>query len=858
MDLRALKESPPRDWPVDIRKNLLDILRDDHASETDLLLAAELAGVSSIMNDALKDALRSILQNSSKSERVRSRAAISLRPVIESAKRTENRQGSQPSASDTGWATASASDSDVPPFARLTWGPLEIRRTIGHGRFGTVHVAWDPSLEREVALKILRSADQSAAVIREARLLARVRHPNVVTVYGVDQHDEAVGLWMELIEGLTLRQVLAVRGVLGAQEAALIGIDLCRAVAAVHKAGLLHRDIKVHNVMREAGGRIVLMDFGAGEDRSDPSRVVQGLIGTPVYAAPEIFSGAPPMIASDVYSVGVVLYHLVTMQYPVEGETIYEIASAHERKDVTPLSDRRPELPESFTRVVERALESDRARRYRSCGALLQDLVNALELDTASATRMIPARRRAEIPSMAVLPFVSLGPDQDLDYFCNGLAEEILTALGKVAGLRVASRTSSFGLKQTDTDIRSICRQLEVEAVLEGTVRKAGDRVRITAQLVSAEDGCHLWSEGYVRDVADVFAVQEEIAQSVVDRLKVSVTGISREPLIRRYTDNQRAYHSYLKGRFYWLRRYHGGLQAALEHFQQAIEEDAGYAQAHAGVADVYAMIGFYSLQRPRLAFARALVAAKRALAIDPDLSEAHTSVALVSLGDWDWAEATRQFTRALELDSSQTMARIYWSWLMVLQGDIAGALDQARTAQESEPLSPLVNGGVAHTFYLAKRYDEAIAECEKSFEVDPNFILAIHVNGMCRALQGRLAEAVTIGERAVSMSGGAPFYLGILGHYYARSGATEKVRQIVEQLEHLAGHRYVPPHCFAYIHAGLNEIDRALDWQAKAYDDGASPFNYFSPLIENLQSDPRHSAEVQRMQLRAWTNNGR
>jgi len=719
-----------------------------------------------------------------------------------------------------------------------------------------VHVAWDPSLEREVALKILRSADQSAAVIREARLLARVRHPNVVTVYGVDQHDDAVGLWMDLIEGLTLRQVLAVRGVLGAQEAALIGIDLCRAVAAVHKAGLLHRDIKVHNVMRESGGRIVLMDFGAGEVRSDPSRAEHGIIGTPVYAAPEIFTGAPATIASDMYSVGVVLYHLVTMQYPVAGENIFDIAAAHERGDITPLSDRRPELPESFTRVVERALERDPARRYRSCGALLQDLVNSLELESASATRMTPARRRAEIPSMAVLPFVSLGPDQDLEYFCNGLAEEILTALGKVAGLRVASRTSSFGVKQTDTDIRSICRQLEVEAVLEGTVRKAGDRVRITAQLVSAEDGCHLWSEGYVRDVADVFAVQEEIAQSVVDRLKVSVTGISREPLIRRHTDNQRAYHSYLKGRFYWLRRYHGGLQAALEHFQQAIEEDAGYALAHAGVADAYAIIGLYSLQRPRTAFARALAAAERALAIDPDLPEAHTSVALVSLADWDWAQAARQFARALELDSSQAIARIYWSWLMVLQGDIAGAVDQARTAQESEPLSPLVNGSVAHTFYLAKRYDEAIAECEKSLEIDPNFILAIHVKGMCLALQRRLAEAVTIGERAVSMSGGAPFYLGVLGHYYARSGETDKVRQIVEQLNRLAGERYVPPHCFAYIHAGLNELDRAFEWQSKAYDDGASPFNYLSPLIENMQSDARHSAELHRMQLRAWTTN--
>jgi eukaryotic-like serine/threonine-protein kinase len=226
----------------------------------------------------------------------------------------DDKPGSERSPADSGWATASASDADAPPFARLTWGPLEIRKTIGHGRFGTVHVAWDPSLEREVALKILRSADQSAAVIREARLLARVRHPNVVTVYGVDQHDNAVGLWMDLIEGLTLRQVLAMRGVLGAQEAALIGIDVCRAVAAVHKAGLLHRDIKVHNVMREAGGRIVLMDFGAGEVRSDPSTAVHGIIGTPVYAAPEIFSGAPATIASDVYSVGVVLYRLVTMK----------------------------------------------------------------------------------------------------------------------------------------------------------------------------------------------------------------------------------------------------------------------------------------------------------------------------------------------------------------------------------------------------------------------------------------------------------------------------------------------------------------------------------------------------------------
>lgn len=741
-----------------------------------------------------------------------------------------------------------SSEGQALPSAPNRWGPLELRRILGQGRFGTVYVAWDPGLERHVALKILRDPDRSVAMIQEARLLARVRHPNVVTVYRVDQHENTVGLWMELVEGQTLKQVLAVRGVLGPQEAALIGVDLCRAVAAVHKAGLLHRDIKVENVMREAGGRIVLMDFGAGEIRTGPSTELRQIIGTPVYLAPEIFDGAPPTIASDVYSVGVVLYYLVTMRYPVEGETLYEITAAHARGDMTPLSDRRPMLPGGFARIVQRALERDPARRYRSIEAMQQDLVRGIELEIPSGTRVIPARHPRGIPSMAVLPFVNLGPDEGLEYFCNGLAEGLVTALGKVQDLRVASSTSSLGIKQTDTDIRSICRQLGVDAVLEGTVRKAGDRLRITAQLVNAEDGCHLWSEGYDREMADVFAVQEQIAQNVVDRLKLTVTELPRGPLTRQHTDNPRAYHLYLKGRFYWLRRYHGGLQAALEHFQQAIEEDAGYALAHTGVADAYAIIGFYSFQKPRLAFAKARAAAERALAIDPDLPEAHTSLALINLGDWAWPQADRQFRRALELDPRQAMARVYWSWLMVLQGDSAGAMIQARTAQEMEPLSPLVNGSVAHTFYLARRYDEAVAECTKSLEVDPSFILGIHVMGMCHALQGRLTEAVEIGRRVASMSGRAPFYLGVLGHYYARSGAIREVRETVEELDRLADHRYVPPHCYAYIYSGLNEIDRALEWQARAYDDGASPFNYYSPLIENLHADPRHAAELRRM----------
>jgi serine/threonine-protein kinase len=734
------------------------------------------------------------------------------------------------------------------------WGALECRRKIAGGGFGTVYLAWDPALERDVALKVLQAAGRSEAVIQEARLLARVRHPNVVTVYGIDEYEGTVGLWMEWVDGLTLTEVVAARGLLGGHEASLIGIDVCRAVAAVHKAGLLHRDIKAQNVMLEAGGRIVLMDFGAGEIRSAASLAEPQKIGTPPYLAPELFAGHPATIASDIYSVGVLLYHLTTGRYPVEGGTFEGLAAAHARRQTTPVAERRPDLPPPLVHVIEDALALDPARRHRSAWAMEHELLGVVELHNAldeTVTHEVSARRRRRIPSVAVLPFENLGPDQDLEYFCNGLAEELLTALGKVPGLRVASRTSSYHVTRTETDIRNICRLLEVDSVLEGTVRKAGDRVRISAQLVSAEDGCHLWSEGYDRSTVDVFAAQDEIARSVVDRLKVTLAEFPRRPLIRQHTQNPRAYQCYLKGRFYWTRRYHGGLKAALEQFQKAIEEDAGYAMAYAGLADAYSFMGIYSVQRPRTAFASASEAVDRALAIDPDLAEAHTSLASIRLhNDWNWPEAEREFRRALELDPMQTLPRIYRSWLLVLQGDHGGAAIEARRAQEIEPLSPSVNAGTAHALFLARRYDQAVTECEKSLEVDANFIFAIHLMGMCRAQQSRLKEAIEIGERTVAMSAREPFYLGVLGHYLARNGESDKVHDILEELAGLANTRYVPPHCQVYIYAGANDLDRAFEWQAKAYDNGASPFYYFSPLIENLHADPRHRAHLRQMGL--------
>jgi serine/threonine-protein kinase len=742
-------------------------------------------------------------------------------------------------------AAQTAAEGAPPP---TEWGPLAIREEIGRGRFGTVYRAWDPALERDVALKILHEVAASEAILREGRMLARVRHPNVVTVYGVDRFDGRVGLWMEFVSGRSLKDVVARQGPMGPREAALVAIDVCRAAAAVHQAGLLHRDIKVHNVMCEAGGRVVLMDLGAGESRH---AAPHNNAGTPLYLAPELFDGEPASVRSDVYSIGVLLYYLLTLRYPVEGETAAMVAAAHARLSSIALADRRPAVPPGFVRVVDRALERDPAQRFESVGAMQNALSAALAFDIGSSPPM--ARLAFEsgraAAAVAVLPFANLGPDTDIEYFCSGLAEEVLIGLGKVDGLRVASRSSAIRARDECHDARSICRQLNVDALVEGTVRKAGDRLRITAQLVSAHDGCHLWSEGYDRQLLDVLTVQEQIAVAVVDRLKVTLGDMPRRPLTRHHTANAEAYHDYLKGRDQWSRRYHGGLRTALKYFQKAIAGDGDYALAHAGLADAYSFLVLYSVARPRDAFRDASRAANRAFELAPDLPEAHTSLALIELGHhWNWHAADRLLRRALELDASQSLARIYLSWLLVLEGDARAATEEAREAQGRDPSSSLVQAGAAYALFLSRQYDAASEACKQSLRLDPNLIVAIYVLAMCRAQQGRLAEAIGHMERATAMASDAPFYLGLLGNFYARAGDRERVAEVVRKLEHPRDDRYVPPHAMAYVHAGLNDVDRAIACEAKAFDDGASPFNYYSPIIENLHADARHTAELRRM----------
>lgn len=466
-----------------------------------------------------------------------------------------------------------------------------------------------------------------------------------------------------------------------------------------------------------------------------------------------------------------------------------------------------------------------------------------------------------ELPSVAVVPFVNMRQDPEIEYLCEGLAEEILGMLGRIGGLRVVSRTSSFQFKGRH-DVRTLGRQLHAATLLEGTVTRHGDRLRIRARHVHVADDFVLWSETYEHDMDDVLAVQDEIAARVAERFKLSSGQLAEHAASRRATDNPLAYQLYWQGRYYWSQRYQGKLLIALDFFQRAIDADAAYSLAHAGVADVFSFLGLYSFQKPRDAFALASKAAQRAFEIDPASPEVQTSLALVALGrDWNMPAVIRHLERAVALDHSLVVPRIYHAWTLALFGDSA-ALEVANAAHEQDPRSVLIDCGVAYTHFLLKQYEAGLAGCNIALEREPDLVIAMYVKGMCCAQLGRFDEAITLLERAADRSNRAPFYVGLLGNFYARAGRVADARAVLAELHDRAGKAqtaegvkvYVPPHAFAYVHAGLGDLDAAFEWQRRARDDGAAPFNYFSPVIECMHADPRHEADLRSMGWRQWS----
>jgi len=741
-----------------------------------------------------------------------------------------------------------ARDSDSPP---ATWGSLEIIEKIGEGAFGEVFRARDSRLDREVALKLchperLSPSRQTAGVIEEGRLLARVHHHNVVAIHGAEQHEGLIGIWMEFIDGSTLAEILSERGTLSPEEAMVIGRDLCRALAALHQSDVVHRDIKPRNVMREEGGRIVLMDFGVSCEIDRQVSVSQ--YGTPLYAAPEVLLRNESTYQSDIYSVGVLLFHMVTGHYPVSGRTLQEICEAHQAHQVQLLRDLRPDLPRVFIRIVEQALAVDPARRFATAGQLEQALISAL--GEGSQASDLPT---SDLPSIAVLPFKDLSPQKDQDYFCEGLAEELINALAKIKSMKVAARTSAFQFKDKDQDIRQIGAKLNVGNVLEGSVRKSDGRLRIMAQLINVADGFHVWSEQYDRGLKDIFSIQDEISLAIVETLKVELLGAEKAQLVVKHTVDQQAFDLYLQGRYFWNRRYEGGLKKAIEYFQQAIAKDPDYALAYVGIADSLNLLAYYGYMPPRDGFPKAKAAAHKALELDDTLGEAHASLGwIATFFDWDFPGAEKEFQRAISLSPQYATTRQWYALLLAALGRFDEALAEVRLGQKLDPHSLAIYSVEGVVLNFMRRPDEAIENYYQTLEMDPSFLMAHIWLGQAFLQIGRYSESLEHLQKAMKISGGFPFALGVLGETYGISGRKEEALEVIARFEALAEETYVSPLYWSLPYIALGMKDEAFELLEKGMEvrDSFLVWLKAAPDLHRLRGDPRYTELIRRVGL--------
>ncbi len=736
-----------------------------------------------------------------------------------------------------------------------------IERELGRGGMATVYLARDRKHGRPVALKVLRpqlaESLGTERFLREIELAAGLTHPHIVPV-----HDSGVagGLFyyvMPYVEGESLRERLAREHRLPLDEAVRLAREVADALDYAHRRGIVHRDIKPENILL-AEGHAVVTDFGIARavSAAGGERLTQtgGAIGTPMYMSPEQADGEPDLDGrSDIYSLGCVLFEMLTGEPPFTGPSSLAIMARRWVQTPPRVRTVRTEVPEAVDQALNRALARAPADRFPTAAAFADALAT-----TGSGVGSLPHGRigpALDDPSIVVLPFVNLSADKETEYFSDGMTDEIINALAQIQGLRVVARTSSFVFKGRDVDAREIGERLRVRTLLEGSVRKAGERIRITAQLVNTVDGYHLWSNTYERTLADVFAVQDDLARSIAGALRRTVGRLESGPVVKPSTGNLEAYTLYLRGHYSWNKRTPEGWRAAIEEFERAIALDPQFAPPHAGVAYCYAMLGFdeSGALLPSEAMPKARTAALRALELDPLLPEAHGSRAVIAfLYDWDWALAEGEFERAMGLGHDSSTSSAWHATFLALMGRHDEAAHVISRAQAVDPLSLINHVTVGRCHYLAHRFDEAIAKFRSCLDLEPRFLLGYPAIARAYLVKNRPREALAELERGMSFLGRVPVLLTYAGWAHAALGQRDEALGILDELRGVAAERYVPTLYAAQILGALGHLDEAFRLYDLAYEQrsGWLVFLRGEPLWDFLRSDPRSVPLLKKMRL--------
>ncbi len=723
-------------------------------------------------------------------------------------------------------------------------GRYVIMREIGRGGMATVCLAEDLKHRRKVAVKVLRP-ELAATVgagrfLREIGIAAKLAHPHVLPVYDSGDADGLLYYVMPFVEGESLRDRLDREEHLEVGEALHITREVASALDYAHSHHVLHRDIKPANILL-SGGHAVVTDFGVarairgGRGGAEDAITEPGIaVGTPTYMSPEQASGEQVLDGrSDVYALGCVLYEMLVGEPPYTGETPRAVIAQCFSAPIPSARRKRPAVPDHVDAALHKALAKTPPERFDT----------AEEFAAALVTPGTVALPQPEATSIAVLPFQNMSPERENEYFSDGMTEEIINALTKLEGLRVAARTSAFAFKDTNLSLRDVGAQLGVSTILEGSVRKVGNRLRITAQLIDVADGYHLWSERYDRELEDVFAIQDEIAAAIVSTLRDRLAEVQRTQVVKRYTDNVAAYQLYLQGRYVEKTRRRAGFARGIEYFEQAIAEDPNYALAYTGLADSYNLLAWYRLLSPREAFPKAHVAALKALEIDEMLPEAHTSLGVVRFYyDWEWHGAERSLTRALRLNPEDGTALHAYSEYLAARNRLTEATERITRAQQLEPLGLSINAGLGWIHYFCRRYDEAIERFQRTIELDPEYVFLNWFLGQAYIKKGMLKDAQAVLRLGMAASGDHPGMAAYLAYAYTKDGRPDDARDILKALKVRAKETYVPADYFAVIHMGLGELDQAFEWLGRAVEERAlhAVFLAVDPLFDDLRDDER------------------
>lgn len=740
-------------------------------------------------------------------------------------------------------------------------GVYEILGPLGTGGMGVVYRARDPRLGRDVALKVLRpefAQDQERLwrFRREAQLLAALDHPGIVTIFSVEEQPASEHdlhplhfLTMQLVEGETLEQVIP-RGGLPARRFFEVALALTDAVAAAHRQGVVHRDLKPSNVMCTRDGRAKVLDFGLA--KSDPGPASQALtlsqdgqiVGTVPYMSPEQLSGMPLDPRTDVFSLGTLLYEMAAGTRPFHGATPVAMLTAILSDTPQRLSAIRPDLPAALDRIIERCLQKDVAERLPSVGelhALLRAASESVVTAGAHAGRPGSGVTRSGGASIAVLPFTSLSAEAEDAFFADGTAEEIINALGRLPDVKVAARTSSFSFKGKHEDLRVIGEKLGVKTLLEGSVRRSGKRLRITAQLVDASSGYHLWSERYDRELVDVFDIQEEIARSIASRLTATLLAGSSDAFVRQGTSDLEAFRLYTQGRTLFDQRTGTGMQRAVPFFQKAIERDPNYALAWSGLGDTLVMLEDYQVVTTGSVVDAAREAVSRALALDADLAEAHTSLGVLETLLRNGPAAVEALQRAVELRPSYADAHNWLSWIRTVLGHREDALASAERSVELNPLAPEPLSNLALAQIANGHAERGLQTARRALEIQPDFETSAFYEALALHHLGRPAEALPILKRVtVTWAPSSP--LSVRGLSQVALGDSDSARAAAEDLSSRGAFADA-----GLIFAALGETTSAFEsfgrvrrWE---YWPTIAMHNFFDDVVARLRTDPRFPA---------------